>query len=104
MRGGVCVMDYSVYIREELLILIPVMYLVGALVKKSKIEDRWIPYILGIISVLLAMIWVASTGEINNYRDCGKAIFTSITQGVLIAGASVYANQLCVQSKKKNKE
>ena len=97
-------MDYKEYIKAELIILIPVMYLIGAGLKKSKINDRWIPLILGVISVLLAAVWVISTIDISNYRECAFAVFTSVTQVVLVAGASVYANQLYIQSKKKVKE
>lgn len=93
-------MDYKEYIRTELIILIPVMYLIGAGIKKSKVADRWIPLILGAVSVLLAAIWVVSTGDIHNCKECASAVFTSVTQGILAAGASVYINQLYVQSKK----
>ena len=63
-------MDYKEYIRTELIILIPVMYLIGAGLKKSKVADRWIPLILGAVSVLLAAIWVISTGDIHNCKEC----------------------------------
>ena len=67
-------MDYKEYIRTELIILIPVMYLIGTGLKKSKVADRWIPSILGAVSVLLAAIWVISTGDIHNCKECASAV------------------------------
>lgn len=95
-------MNYQNYIRTELLILIPVLYFIGMGLKKSQICDRFIPLALGIISVVLSLIWVISTADIYTLKDIASAVFTAVTQGVLIAGASVYANQLYIQSKKEN--
>jgi hypothetical protein len=55
---------------------------------------------LGIVSIILSALWVVSTGHITNYQDVTAALFTAITQGILAAGASVYANQLYVQANK----
>ena len=95
-------MEFMDFIRPELLSLIPVMYFIGMAFKKSKISDRWIPLILGAISILICALWVCATSDIGNIRDMALAMFTSITQGVLTAGADVYINQLYKQSKKKN--
>ena len=46
-------MDVSCYIHSELLVLVPVMYFIGVALKKSKVKDRWIPLILGAISIAL---------------------------------------------------
>lgn len=94
-------MDYQNYIKTELLILVPVIYLIGIGLKKSKLSDRWIPVLLGIISVALSSVWVLATCDISGMQNTAAALFTSVTQGVLIAGASVYVNQLCVQANKE---
>lgn len=94
-------MNYQEYIKSELLVLIPVLYLIGMGLKKSKIPDRWIPLILGVSGVLLAAIWILSTADIHGIQDWLAGVFTAITQGILLAGASVYANQIYVQ---RNKE
>ncbi len=93
-------MELYEFIKPELLILIPVLYLIGMGLKKSKLMDTLIPICLGIASVFLSAVWVIATSEISTLKDVALAIFTSVTQGVLIAGASVYINQLYVQSKK----
>lgn len=87
------------FIKPELLILIPVMYIIGTGFKKSKINDALIPSLLGIISIALSLIYVLSTSDIDGYKDVLTAIFSSITQGVLVAGCSVYFNQLYKQTK-----
>lgn len=93
-------MDYKDYISSDLLALIPVLYLCGVGFKKSKFPDKWIPFVLGMIGIVFATIWVLSTKDINTYRDVFAAIFTAVTQGILVAGASVYANQLFKQANK----
>ena len=94
-------MSYQDYIKTELLILIPVLYFIGIGLKKSKLPDKYIPTALGIFAVMLSAIWVIATAEISGIQETAYAIFTAVTQGVLVAGASVYANQLYVQAKKE---
>lgn len=94
-------MDFMEYIKPELLVLIPVLYLVGVAIKKSKIADKLIPWILGGVSVALSALWILATNFPANAADAALAVFTAITQGVLIAGASVYANQLVKQTGKE---
>lgn len=88
------------YIRAELLILIPVLYLIGMGLKKSRLPDRWIPVVLGVSSVVLSAVWILSVTHISTVQSFFAALFTAVTQGVLLAGASVYANQLYKQFRK----
>ena len=94
-------MNYQNYIKTELLILVPVLYLIGIGLKKSKLADKFIPLVIGGISIFLALLWVFSTSEISSASEVLTALFTPITQGVLTAGTSVYANQLYIQSGKE---
>lgn len=93
-------MEFKEYIKPELLILIPVLYLVGAGIKKSKIADKFIPWILGGVSVALSALWILANDFPATAADAALAVFTAITQGILIAGASVYFNQLVKQTRK----
>lgn len=95
-------MNIQDYIKPELLILIPVLYLIGSGLKKSELKDKWIPLVLGGIGVVLSGAWVFATGEFSGWQSVLTALFTAITQGVLAAGASVYVNQVIVQSKKED--
>ena len=94
-------MDFKEFIKPELLILVPVLYIVGFGLKKSKLSDTLIPLILGGIAIILSAAWVIATSDILTIKDVAYALFVSVTQGILSAGSSVYINQLYVQSKKK---
>ena len=96
------IMNLKEYIKPELLILIPVLYTIGIWFKKSRLSDTLIPIILGGIAVLLSAAWVIATSDISTLKDIAYAMFISATQGILSAGASVYFNQIYVQSKKKD--
>lgn len=82
------------YIKPELLILVPVLYILGEIIKHTeRIKDNYIPAILGATGILLAFIYVTATE--------GLALigaFTAITQGILVAGAAVYADQIAKQN------
>lgn len=93
-------MNFQEYIQSELLILVPVLYLIGMALKKSQLADKWIPLVLGLISVALSTFWVIANCNISGLRETAGALFTAATQGVLVAGASVYANQIYIQAKK----
>lgn len=85
------------YVQPELMILIPVLYLIGCGLKKSNvIPDKYIPIILGVVGVGLSMLYFG----IENIACNSKSIFIAITQGILCAGASTYANQIYKQVKK----
>ena len=90
------------FIKPELLVLIPVLYLIGSAFKKSSMEDKYIPICLGLISILLSLAFVAATAsDIYGWQEALMALFSGITQGVLCAGASVYINQIIKQSGKE---
>ena len=71
-------MDYQQYIRAELLILIPVMYISGMGLKRSKTADRHIPLILGTVSVILSALWVFATEDLNSGKEILEAFFTAV--------------------------
>lgn len=89
------------YIKPELILIIPVCYLIGYAIKNSEMGvDKWIPFILGGVSIVLCTLYILATSPISNYQEVLMAIFVSITQGVLTAGCSVYINQLIKQYNK----
>ena len=93
-------MDILEYIKPELLILIPVLYIIGMGIKKASfIANRWIPLIIGGCGIVLSIIYVLSTSPLNSVQTVFMAIFTALTQGILVSGASVYANQIFKQFK-----
>ncbi|MEG0305919.1 MAG: phage holin family protein [Oscillospiraceae bacterium] len=89
------------YIKPELLVLIFVLYLIGIAFKKATlVQDKHIPLLLGAVGIILATLWVLSTSSFENFQSLMLAFFTAIMQGILCAGASVYANQIIKQNKK----
>ena len=82
-------MNIEELIKPELTVLIPVLYLIGVVLKKSRVADHLIPATLGTVSVLLALVWTFATSEIRCLRDAALALFTAVTQGVLIAGGVI---------------
>lgn len=81
-------MDANQYINSQILILIPFLYFIGMFLKQIKqIKDEYIPVLLLIISIGSCIFLLG-----NNYN--------SIIQGVLVAGTTVFTNQLINQTKK----
>jgi len=81
-------MDFINYITENALILIPVLYIIGMILKGiERIKDKYIPLILLPIGIGIAMALMG----IN---------INAIIQGILVVGVSVYTNQLVKQINK----
>lgn len=92
-------MNVLEYIRPELLLTVPVLWVLGKILKEASfLRDQWIPLILGGAGILLAVCWVAGSAEPFGVT----ALFTAVTQGILCAGAAVYGHQLIKQMKNKD--
>ena len=82
-------MDVLNYITENALILIPVLIIIGQIVKGiEKIPDKWIPLILLPIGLVGAMA-------------LGGWTVDSAIQGALVTGTAVYGNQIVKQMQKE---
>lgn len=82
-------MNVLKYITENAYILIPVLLIIGQIIKNIKvIPDKWIPLILLPLGIVGAM----ALGGWN---------FESALQGVLVTGVTVYGNQIYKQLNKK---
>ena len=93
--------QWTDYIKPELLILVPVLYIVGVFLKGSKkVDDRNIPLYLGVVGIVLAAVFVSTTvdGTLSGWI---QGLFASVAQGVLLAGMAVYSNQIIKQSSKE---
>lgn len=81
-------MEILSYIVTEALVLIPVLIIIGQILKNIQaIPDKWIPLILLPLGVVGAMA-------------LGGWTVDSAIQGILVTGAAVYGNQLVKQIKK----
>lgn len=73
------------YILDKMLILIPILNILGMIIKEiDKIPDRYIPLLLLVFGVLGAIA-------------LGGVSADSVVQGILITGAAVYGNQIVKQ-------
>ena len=78
-------MELLSYIMDNALILIPVLLVLGQIVKgMQKIPDKWIP---------LLLLPIGITGALA----LGGPSVDSAVQGVLVTGAAVYGNQVVKQ-------
>lgn len=90
------------YVKPELLVVAVVLYFLGMALKQADtIKDKYIPLILGGISIVLCAIWVLATSTLGSGQDVAMAVFTAITQGILVAGLSNYVNQIVKQAGKE---
>ena len=82
-------MDFAQYITQNALILIPILYVLGMLIKNTeKINDKDIPIILLVAGILGAVGLMGVSAD-------------SVVQGILVTGTTVYTNQLIKQNTKK---
>lgn len=70
--------------------------------KSEVIPDKYIPAILGALGILICGIYVIATCAISGAQEIAMAIFTAITQGILVAGLSNYVNQIVKQASKED--
>lgn len=90
------------YIKPELIVVAVVLYFVGMGIKNTElIKDKYIPVILGVLGVIISAIYIIATSTISGYQEVLTVIFTAIVQGILVAGAAVYANQIIKQKSKE---
>ena len=89
------------FIKPEFVVLVPMLYLVGIGIKKSKVADKHIPWMLGVVGVVLSGVYVFATTAIAGCQSVRAGVFTAVVQGVLAAGASVYVNQVVKQGRKE---
>ena len=81
-------MEILTYITENALVLIPVLIIIGLILKKLEfIPDKFIPVILLPLGIVGAMA-------------LGGWTVQSAIQGILVTGAAVYGNQIVKQLKK----
>ncbi len=96
-------MDFTNFIKPELLVLIPVLFIIGKFLKQiESFKDGFIPITLAGISVALSVIYTFSTCNGISISTIFTCLFTAITQGILCAGASVFTHQLIKQTNKKD--
>ena len=85
-------MDILKYIVAEGLVMVPVLFTVGEIVKGTEIlVNKWIPLVLlGISLIMTPLVLGGYTAD-------------NVVQAILLAGAAVYSDQIIKQTKKEEK-
>ena len=84
-------MNVVSYIVENKLILIPVLYIINYIIKKTMIvSEKFIPLILLGVGILISVLMG------------GDSIINNVVQGILVTGATVLTDQIIVQTKNKD--
>ena len=84
--------DALKYIANEGLILIPVLYIIGMILKGfKKIPDKYIPVILLLFGEVFALLLLGLNVQ-------------SVIQGILLTGVTVYGNQVMKQFNNSNEK
>jgi len=74
------------FVLEQALVLIPVLFVLGAMLKKTpKVADWAIPWVLLIVGIIIAVLLVGD-------------VLQGVIQGVLVTGATVLGHQLVKQT------
>lgn len=85
------------YILPDVMVLIPVLIIIGMMLKRaSYIQDWTIPILLAVIGILLAVVTI---GAKDGYTS--ESIVTGVIQGILATGMAVYVHQLSIQTGRK---
>lgn len=82
-------MDILNYVVQEGLVMIPVLFIIGEIIKGTELlSNKWIPLVVLVISIGFTPL-VLGAYTANN-----------IVQAVLVAGVTVFGNELVKQSSK----
>ncbi|MCT4631976.1 MAG: phage holin family protein [Firmicutes bacterium] len=85
------------FIQPEILILIPVLSILGLMIKKNPIINDWaIPIILLLLGIVFSILILALKSGFTP-----DVILNGFLQGILVTGMSVYVHQLKIQSTRK---
>ena len=94
-------MDLTNYVKPELIVVAAVLCILGTAVKKTGvISCRYVPLLNGAAGIAICALYGFATTELSGAADIAMAVFTSVTQGILVTGL---ATVVCrVTGKDKN--
>lgn len=88
-------MDYTQFIKAELLVLAVALYGLGLIIKHTEfIKNNYIPAVVAAVGVLLSCVYIFGTEGISPV-----SVFTAIVQGIICASLAVFGDQIIKQSK-----
>lgn len=88
-------MDFNIFGMVGVVTIAVICYLIGMIIKVSKIDDKYIPVICGVCGAILGTI----AYFIGIPEFIGNDIFTAIARGIVSGLAATGANQIYKQLK-----
>lgn len=82
----------------ELSILIPLLWICGKGLKRSRFPDKFIPIALGGLGILFSGLYLLSQSVPTDLASLSDWLYKSFTQGLISAAGSVYAQNIIKQS------
>lgn len=82
------------YVRSELIVLLPVLYILGRFLISEKVDQEKVNIVLLTVSVVLSGLYLFSALEMQDWKDILFAIFTSFVQGIILTGGVLFGNSL----------
>lgn len=86
------------FIPSSLIILVAVLYVLGAGLKKSSVPDKYITVVLLVLGITLAVLLAIIQAQ---YKTMLEAIIYGAMQGVLCWGVAIGINQTAKQLNKE---
>lgn len=88
------------YIRSELLVLTPVLYIIARVLKDNQVSNRRLPVYLMLISICLAGIYTFAVTDVSSFPKVLMAIFSTLVQGILLSGTAIFGGILIKNAQK----
>ena len=86
-------MDILNYVVQEGLVMVPVLFIIGEIVKGTELlSNKWIPLALLVVSVGFTPLLLGAYNADN------------VVQAVLVAGVTVFGNELIKQSSRGDEQ
>ncbi len=91
-------LEIATAIEPSLLFLLPILYTIGELLKRTPVKNWMIPFILWGVSVFIVTIYLFS------HEISAQNIFVGFIQGTILAMTTVGGNQFYKQATEKRIE
>lgn len=92
------------YVKSELIILVPVLYLFVKILNKSKLNNKYIPLVTTVISIFLCGLYIFSQVAITSWQCLMSGLFSTVTQGILIAGTSLFGGMTSIKGQEQTEQ
>ena len=83
---------FSDYLKPELAMLIPVLYTAMQIFRRLHLTEKALTAVVTVLSLTLCALRVFSTCEVCAANQALAAVFTSVTQGLIVSGAVIFGD------------